>query len=196
LVEFAPLADPALVAHAIAGVLGARAEGDVSPLALVEAALASKHALLLLDNCEHVVEEVAMIAQALLRASPRLHLLATSREALGVQGETVYRVPSMTTPPSETTATSAEVGASDAGALFVERARAVVPGFALTDRNAGAVARICRRLDGIPLAIELAAARLAALSVDELARRVDDRFRLLTGGLRTALPRQRTLRAL
>jgi len=194
LVELAPLADASLVLQAIAAVLGARAEGDVPPLTLIEAALHGKHALLLLDNCEHVVEEVAKTAQRLLRTLPHLHLLASSREALGTEGETVYRVPSMTMPDSADAV--ADVEASEAGALFVARARAVTPGFAITEKNAAAVARICRRLDGIPLAIELAAARLTALSVDELARRVDDRFRLLTGGRRTALPRQRTLRAL
>ena len=195
LVDLAPVADRSLIAATIATTFGARAEGDVPPLSLVETALAGKRALVLLDNCEHLVEETARIAHALLRALPQLHLLGTSREALGVEGETVYRVPSMTMPASENT-TPADVGDSEAGKLFLQRAQAVAPSFALTERNAAAVARVCRRLDGIPLAIELAAARLKALSVDELARRVDDRFRLLTGGLRTALPRQRTLRAL
>jgi non-specific serine/threonine protein kinase len=172
-----------------------RAEGDVPPLAIVETALRGKRALLLLDNCEHLVEEVARIAHALLRALPHLHLMASSREPLGLEGETIYRVPSMTMPVTDD-ATPEDVGHSEAGALFAQRARAVVPSFGLTEKNAAAVARVCRRLDGIPLAIELAAARLTALSVEELARRIDDRFRLLTGGLRTALPRQRTLRAL
>jgi predicted ATPase/class 3 adenylate cyclase len=196
LVDLAPLADAALVSNAIASALGARAEGDVSPLTLIEAILRGKRALLLLDNCEHVIDEAAKAVQALLRALPQVHLLATSREALGVEGENVYRVPSLTMPHAEEVESAADVIASEAGALFVERARAVAPTFALTERNAAAVARVCRRLDGIPLAIELAAARLTVLSADELARRIDDRFRLLTGGLRTALPRQRTLRAL
>ena len=196
LVELAPLTDAALVASAIAGALGARAEGEVLPLTLIEAALHGKHALLLLDNCEHVIDDAARISQALLRRLPHLHLMATSREALGVEGESLYRVPSLSMPGVEEVHTSAEVLASEAGALFVERARAIAPTFALTEKNAAAVARVCRRLDGIPLAIELAVARLGALSVEELAKRVDDRFRLLTGGLRTALPRQRTLRAL
>ncbi len=196
LVELAPLADAALVSSAIAGALGARAEGDVPPLTLIEAVLRGKRALLLLDNCEHVIDEAAKISQALLRALPELHLIATSREALGVEGERLYRVPSLTMPGAEEVRSAADVLASEAGALFVERARTVAPGFALTATNSAAVARVCRRLDGIPLAIELAVARLTALSVEEIARRVDDRFRLLTGGLRTALPRQRTLRAL
>jgi predicted ATPase/class 3 adenylate cyclase len=192
LVDLAPVANPNLMAATIATTFGARAEGDVPPLSLVETALAGKRALVILDNCEHLIEESARVAHAL----PRLHLLSTSREALGIEGETLYRVPSMTMPTAEKETSAVEVSASEAGALFMQRAQAVAPSFVLTDRNASAVARVCRRLDGIPLAIELAAARLTALSIDELARRVDDRFRLLSGGLRTALPRQRTLRAL
>jgi non-specific serine/threonine protein kinase len=142
------------------------------------------------------VDEAAKVAQTLLRTLPHLHLLASSREALGIEGETVYRVPSLTMPGSDGQPTPADVTASEAGQLFVARACSVAPGFVLTEKNAAAVAQVCRRLDGIPLAIELAAARLTALSVEELARRIDDRFRLLTGGRRTALPRQRTLRAL
>jgi predicted ATPase/class 3 adenylate cyclase len=196
LVELAPLADAALIPHAIAAVLGARAEGDTSPMMLIETTLRAKRVLLLLDNCEHVIDEAAKLAQTLLRSLPQLHLLATSREALSVEGETVYRVPSLTMPGAEWQPTPAEVTASEAGQLFVDRAHSVAPAFVLTEKNAAAVAQVCRRLDGIPLALELAAARLTALSVEELARRIDDRFRLLTGGRRTALPRQRTLRAL
>jgi predicted ATPase len=193
LIELAPLADAALIPHAIAAVLGARAEGDTSPLTVIESTLRGKRALLLLDNCEHVVDEAANVAQTLLRTLPQLHLLASSREALGIEGETVYRVPSLTMPGADG---PADVTASEAGRLFVDRASSVAPAFVLTERNAAAVSQVCRRLDGIPLAIELAAARLTVLSVEELARRIDDRFRLLTGGRRTALPRQRTLRAL
>ena len=196
LVELAPLADATLVPRAIAAALGARAEGDTPPMTLIESSLQAKRVLLLLDNCEHVVEAAAQVAQTLLRALPQLHLLASSREALGIEGETVYRVPSLTLPGSAGSPSPADVIASEAGQLFVDRAVAVGPGFALTEQNAAAVAQVCRRLDGIPLAIELAAARLKALSVEEIARRIDDRFRLLTGGLRTAWPRQRTLRAL
>jgi predicted ATPase/DNA-binding winged helix-turn-helix (wHTH) protein/TolB-like protein len=196
LVELASVTGPALVPRAIAAALAARAEGDTSPLALIEHTLRGQRALLLLDNCEHLLDEVATVAHTLLRALPRLHLLATSRQALGVEGETVYRVPSLTLPLPNAPATGAELIACEAVRLFVDRAQAVRPGFALTDRNAGAVAQVCLRLDGIPLAIELAAARLTALSVEDIARRLDDRFHLLTGGLRSALPRQRTLRAL
>jgi predicted ATPase len=165
-------------------------------MTLIESALRAQRVLLLLDNCEHVLDEAAKAAQALLRALPRLQLLASSRQALGIEGETLYRVPSLTLPGPAESPTPADVIASEAAQLFVDRAIAVQPGFALTARNAAAIARVCRQLDGIPLAIELAAARLTALSVEEIARRIDDRFRLLTGGLRTALPRQRTLRAL
>jgi predicted ATPase/DNA-binding winged helix-turn-helix (wHTH) protein len=196
LVELAPLADASLVARAIVAALGARAEGDAPPLTLIESTLRDRRVLLLLDNCEHVIEEAAKVAQALLKALPDVHLLATSREALGIEGEAVFRVPSLTMPGSHASPAPPDVIASEAGQLFVERASGVQPGFTLTDRNAAAVAQVCRRLDGIPLAIELAAARLTALSVEEIAQRIDDRFHLLTGGLRTALPRHRTLRAL
>jgi predicted ATPase len=174
----------------------ARAEGDTPPMTLIESTLHDQRVLLLLDNCEHVIDEAAKAASTLLRALPRLRLLATSRQALGIEGETLYRVPSLTLPGPAESATPAEVAASEAAQLFIDRALAVQPGFALTDRNAAAIAQVCRQLDGIPLALELAAARLTALSVPEIAHRIDDRFRLLTGGPRTALPRQRTLRAL
>ena len=182
LVELAHLTDATHVPSVIAAALGARSAGDTPPMTLIESALRDQRVLLLLDNCEHVLDEAAKSAQALLRALPRLQLLATSRQALGVEGEALYRVPSLIT--------------SEAVRLFADRATAVQPEFALSDRNAAAIAQICLQLDGIPLAIELAAARLTALSVEEVAARIDDRFRLLTGGLRTALPRQRTLRAL
>jgi predicted ATPase/DNA-binding winged helix-turn-helix (wHTH) protein len=196
LVELAPLTGATLVAQAIASALVARAEGDTPPITLIESALRDQRALLLIDNCEHVIDEAAAVAQALLRRLPRLHVMATSREPLGIEGEVLYRVPSLTMPGPHESPAPPDLIASEAGQLFVERARAVQSAFALTDDNAAAVARICRRLDGIPLAIELAAARLTALSVEEVAQRIDDRFRLLTGGLRTALPRQRTLRGL
>jgi len=196
LVELAALTDATLVPGAIAAALGARAEGDTPPMTLIESTLRDQRVLLLLDNCEHVIDEAASAARTLLRALPRLQLLATSRQALGIEGETLYRVPSLTLPGPAESASPAEVLASEAAQLFIDRALAVQPGFALTNRNAAAIAQVCRQLDGIPLALELAAARLTALSVQEIARRIDDRFRLLTGGLRTALPRQRTLRAL
>jgi predicted ATPase/DNA-binding NarL/FixJ family response regulator len=198
LVELAPLADPALVPQAVAAVLGVREHPGQRLAATLAEALRGQQVLLVLDNCEHLVEACAMLADTLLRTCPRLEILATSREAVGVAGETAWWVPSLavpaeTLPPSA--AGVAALGECEAVQLFVERAGAVVPSFALTERNAEAVGQVCRRLDGIPLALELAAARVRALRVEQLAARLDDRFRLLTAGSRVALPRQQTLRA-
>ena len=195
LVELATLTDATQIAQTIAATLNARAEGDVPALSVVDSTLAGKQSLLLLDNCEHVIDEAALVAQSLLRALPALHILATSREALRIEGELAYRVPSLALPAADARSND-DLRRSEAVRLFIDRAKAVVPEFDLTADNADAIAQVCRRLDGIPLALELAAARLTALSVDELAQRLSDRFRLLTGGRRTALPRQRTLRAL
>jgi predicted ATPase/DNA-binding CsgD family transcriptional regulator len=201
LVELAPLADPALVPRAIADAVGAPEPVGRPPLDALVDHLRDKAGLLVLDNCEHLVEACALAAERLLRACPALRLLATSREALRVGGETTWRVPSLSL-PAEACPTVEAVARSEAGRLFAERAAAAVVGFALTEENAAAVGQICQRLDGIPLAIELAAARMPVLSVEEIAARLDEafgprsgRFRLLTGGSRTALPRQQTLRA-
>jgi predicted ATPase/DNA-binding CsgD family transcriptional regulator len=218
LVELAALADPTLVPRAVATVLGVREGAERSLTATLADALRAKRLLLVLDNCEHLVEACAAVADALLRACPALRILATSRQALGILGETTFRVPSLSvSAPLEAQPVSAfsqdEVHGSGGGTLpaprriepraeseavrlFVERARAAVPKFTLTDHNAPAVEQICLRLDGIPLAIELAAARVAVLSPEQIAARLGDRFGLLTGGSRTALPRYRTLRAL
>ena len=148
----------------------------------------------MLDNCEHLIGGCAKTAEAIVRRCPRVHLLATSREPLGIGGETIYRVPSLSLPgPGDTGLRAAE--SSDAVALFVERARAQGVGLSLDEQTGPLVVSICRRLDGMPLAIELAAARLRSLSLSELHDRLDQRFRLLTGGSRTALARQQTLRA-
>ncbi|MEO6294834.1 MAG: hypothetical protein ABIP01_04180, partial [Candidatus Limnocylindria bacterium] len=163
-----------------------------------------KRLLLILDNCEHVIGSVAMLVATLFRSAPSLAVLATSREALGISGETVYQLPSMGVPPMPATDHDRDadgdwlsgVAASEAVRLFVERAAAVQPSFALDAENAEPIGDICRRLDGIPLAIELAAARVTLLSVQDIDARLGDRFRLLTGGSRTALPRQQTLQAL
>ena len=158
------------------------------------AALREQAAVLLLDNCEHVIDEAAAFCSRVVRSCPRVRILATSREPLGVDGERVYRVASLSLPPPE--ADSAEdLAASDAVRLFVERARAQDPGFALDDALAPLVASVCRRLDGIPLALELAAARLSSMSLSQLSDRLDQRFRLLTGGSRNVMPRQQTLQA-
>ncbi len=156
--------------------------------------LADKCLLLVLDNCEHLVAACASLVGALLRACPQVSILATSREALNIAGEQVFPVPPLPLPPER--GTSETITQNESVRLFVERAQAQGGVFALSAGNAASVAQVCRRLDGIPLAIELAAARVRALPVEQIARRLDDRFRLLTGGARTALPRQQTLRAL
>jgi len=158
-----------------------------------------KQALLLLDNCEHLVASCASLAETLLKACPRLQILATSREGLRLAGETTWPVPSLSVPRLEDGRLVCglhELGEYESIKLFVARARAVTPAFELNEQNATSVARLCQRLDGIPLAIELAAGRTRLLPVGQLLSRVQDRFRLLTGGSRTAPPRQQSLRAL
>lgn len=150
----------------------------------------------MLDNCEHLLPACAALTSDILRACPHVHLLASSREALGVAGEQTYRIPSLTLPERDKPLSAESLPQYEAVSLFIERAQAVQPDFTITNANAPAVAQICWRLDGIPLAIELAAARVRAMPVEQIMARLDDRFRLLTGGSRTALPRQQTLQAL
>jgi non-specific serine/threonine protein kinase len=195
LVELAPLADPALVPQAVAVVLGVSEQSGQPLAATLSLALRPKQVLLLLDNCEHLLDACAELVEMLLTGCPGLVVLTTSREMLGVPGEMAWRVPSLTTPDPQRLPPLDEVLAYDAIQLFVERARLVQPAFAVTEQNGPALAEICRRLDGIPLAIELAAARVTALSVDQIAARLHDRFRLLTGGRRTGVRRQQTLEA-
>jgi predicted ATPase/DNA-binding SARP family transcriptional activator len=195
LVELAALADGSLVPRAVAHALGVEEQADRPMLDTLRDFLRPRHLLLVLDNCEHLIGACAELATALLQGCPRLRVLATSRESLEVAGEHLYRVPSLAVPDPDHLAPIAQVGAYEAVQLFVQRAQARRPELVLTVANMGAVARICARLDGLPLAIELAAARVSALSVEAIAARLDDRFRLLTGGPRTALPRQQTLRA-
>ena len=149
--------------------------------------------LLVLDTCEHMVADCAALAEALLHESPGLRIIATSREALSVAGEVVYRVPSLTTPEPDHAATA--VLDAEGVRLFVDRAGALDVTFRVTPASADAISRICRRLDGIPLAIELAAARIPVLTPAQIEERLQDRFRLLTGNTRTAVARQRTLEA-
>ena len=196
LVPLAELSDPALVPHALAGVLGLRAPPDRPLLATLVAQLRERHLLLLLDNCEHLVDACADVVNTLLAACPHLWVLATSREPLGIAGEAVLRVPPLALPLAAHPEDLRALLASDAVQLFVQRVRAVQPSFALTPHTAAAVAQICARLDGLPLALELAAARARVLTVAQIAQRVEDRFRLLTGGSRVALPRHQTLEAL
>jgi predicted ATPase/DNA-binding winged helix-turn-helix (wHTH) protein len=193
-IELAPLSDPELVPVAVATALGLElTSGTASPLS-VASALRSKQLMLVLDNCEHVVDAVAEMAEALLRADPAARVIVTSREPLRAEGEWVYPVPPLAV-PAEGSPDSEEPFRYGAIRLFVERARAAAPHFSPDARVAAAIVGICRRLDGIPLAIELAAARAATLGIEELAARLDDRFGLLTGGHRTAMPRHQTLRA-
>jgi non-specific serine/threonine protein kinase len=196
LVELAPLSDPALAPRSVVTTLGL-IEGSGRPIIdILTDFLRSKKALLVLDNCEHLIEACAQLADTLLRACPDLTILATSREPLGIAGEAVYRLPSLTFPDPHPLPPVEEMIAFDAVRLFVERAGATGSGFVMTEHNASAVAEVCRRLDGIPLAIELASARASVMPVEQIAARLDDRFGLLTGGSRAALPRHKTLRAL
>jgi predicted ATPase/class 3 adenylate cyclase len=195
LVELAPLTDPALVVQAVATTFQVREAAGRNLLDLLVDYLGSKPLLLVLDNCEHLVEACAQLAGALLRACPNLKILATSRAALNVDGEAAYHVPPLSRPDPRRIQSLEQLREFEAVQLFVERGVASQPRFALTDANARAVADICHRLDGIPLAIELAAARVKVLSVEQIASRLNDRFRLLTGGSRAGLPHHQTLRA-
>ncbi|KAA6212552.1 regulator [Streptomyces albofaciens JCM 4342] len=190
-VELAVLADPLLLAHAVAAGLGVQEQaGRTLPAVLVER-LRDADMLLVLDCCEHLVEAVAQFVLTLLSACPNLRVLATSRERLGVPGEVLWPVTGLATPPAH--ADGAEVLRYDAVRLFADRAAAVEPGFAVTDANAAAVAEICRKLDGLPLAIELAAARTNALDAAQLSGWLDGRFRFLAWETRASSPRHRTL---
>ncbi|MBI5029634.1 MAG: hypothetical protein HZB51_03850 [Chloroflexi bacterium] len=196
-VEFVELKDAALVPRTVAKTLGVRETSD-QPIdeALVNA-LTPRHVLLVLDNCEHLVEACARLCEQLLYACPNLKILVTSREILGIPGETIWRVPPLKFPETKARIDhAATLLQFDAVRLFNERAMAASPTFQVNDQNVAAIMQICQRLDGIPLALELAAARTRGLSVEQIANKLDDRFRLLTGGSRTALPRYQTLRAL
>ena len=195
IVDLAPLSDPDVVTHSVASVFQVQ-EGPNRPLldGLCDY-LRPRQVLLVLDNCEHLLTASAQLAEAVLRTAADVRVLATSREALGLVGETVWRVPSLSLPVLSESVPVAELLQYEAVRLFVERAKSVDIGFTVSDTNATTVVDVCRRLDGIPLAIELAAARLKAWSPEQLNERLNDRFRLLTGGSRTAVARQRTLEA-
>jgi predicted ATPase/DNA-binding CsgD family transcriptional regulator len=197
LVELAALADPSLLVAAVAAALGVREQPGRPMLEAVVSHLRARRLLLVLDNCEHVIGSAAELSEALLGVCPDLRILATSREPLGIAGEAAWLVPPLSVPPAPAPDGWGSDGLAsyEAVRLFVDRAMATEPGFALTATREPAVAEICRRLDGIPLAIELAAARVGVLSPAEIAARLDDRFRLLTAGSRTAAPRQQSLQA-
>jgi predicted ATPase/DNA-binding SARP family transcriptional activator len=195
LVELASLADASLVPQAVAAALGVWKEPGAPITPTLVSFLKPRQLLLVLDNCEHLIGACAQLATVLLQACPNLQILATSREVLGVTGEVPYRVPPLSVPEAGPSQSLENLTRSEAVRLFLERAVTAPAGFTLTDGNAPWVAQICQQLDGLPLAIELAAARVRALPVEEIAARLADRFRLLRGS-RTALPRQQTLRAL
>jgi predicted ATPase/DNA-binding CsgD family transcriptional regulator len=194
-VGLASLSDPTLVPQAVASTLGVR-EAPGRPLSeVLQEHLETEDLLLILDNCEHLIDACAALADTLLRTCPNLKILATSREALGIAGETSWLVPPLSLPGFRDPPPVKQLVRYEAIRLFVERARAVASAFELTEQNAPAVARVCQRLEGIPLAIELAAARAKVLSAEQIAKRLDESFRLLSTENRMADPRQQTLRA-
>jgi predicted ATPase/class 3 adenylate cyclase len=195
LVELAPLTDPELVAEKTADVLGVRGLPDRSLADSLAVYLRRKEILLLLDNAEHLIQTSAELVEHMLMHCPQLKILVTSREPLSIGGEVTFQVLSLSL-PAENVMTEAELEASEAVQLFLERARTVRTDFELTTDNRSAVSEVVRQLDGIPLALELAAARSRVMSAEQIAARLDDRFRLLVSGRRTALPRQQTLQAL
>jgi predicted ATPase/DNA-binding SARP family transcriptional activator/Tfp pilus assembly protein PilF len=195
LVELAALSDPAHLPQQVATILGVREQPGRSLLETIAEHLRQQEMLIVLDNCEHLLHACAQLAQAVLQAAPKVHIVATSREALGVQGETIMQVPPLSVPSAGPLPPLKVLKDCESVSLFVERAAAVRLGFTLTKENAPAVVQICRRVEGIPLALELAAARVKVLSVDQIAARLDDSLRLLCAGRRTAPPRHQTLRA-
>ena len=195
-VELAPLSDPGLVPQTVSTVLGLMEEPGKPISQTLTEHLKDKRLLLLLDNCEHLLDVCAKLADALVRHCPSVQILASSREAFGIGGEQTYRVPSLSLPDPKQAHTPVSVAQFEAVQLFTDRALLARADFQVTKQNASTLASICFRLDGIPLAVELAAARVRFLSVEEINHKLDQRFRLLTGGSRTALPRQQTLRSL
>ena len=196
LAELAPVTDPTLVPQTLLSIFNLHEDSHRSPLEVLIDHLRAKTLLLIIDNCEHLIEACAQISEDLLHACAKVKILASSREALGIAGEAAYRVPSLNTPDPAHLPSLDQLQKMDSIRLFIERATTAKPGFTLTEDNASFLAQICYRLDGIPLALELAASRVKVLNPEQIAARLDDRFRLLTGGSRTALPRQQTLRAM
>ena len=196
LIELASLNDPLLIPHEVAQALGVREMVEQHVLSSLKNYLADRQLLLVIDNCEHLLAASGQLIEKLLLASPKLQILATSRERLGIAGETTFLVPSLSFPESTHPPLASHIEGFDAPALFVARAQSVLPDFIPREQNSSAILQVCRRLDGIPLAIELAAARVNVLTVEQIAARLDDRFTLLTASNPTAvLPRHQTLRA-
>jgi len=196
LVELASLQDPDLVVQTVVAAVGLKEQPGKPLTQTLTEGLHERHLLLLLDNAEHLLDACARLTDTILRQCPNVTVLVTSRERLGVPGELTYRVPSLTVPDPNDEVSSQRIAGYESVRLFIERAQLHHPQFTVTNENAPALANICRRLDGIPLAIELAAARVRSMSLEEIAQRLDQRFGLLTGGARTLPPRQRTLRAI
>jgi len=196
LVEFGSVADPTLVPRTVASTIGVSEEPLRTLSETLVSYLTTKRMLLMLDNAEHLRDAIASLVEGILQQCPGVQALITSREPLGVSGETTYRVPSLSMPDPTKQYARESLSQFESVRLFVDRAVLALPTFELSPQNSTAVAQLCHRLDGIPLAIELAAARVRALQVERIAERLDDRFRLLTGGSRAALPRQQTLRAM
>ena len=193
--ELATLSDPSLVPKAVATALDVLEQPGRSITETLKGSIQHRSLLLVLDNCEHVAGACAELAKSLLKACPHLRILATSREPLGISGEMVWDVPSLSVPGQAPVPDVESLSRFDGIRLFVDRAATTKPGFALTPENAAAIAQVCSQLEGIPLALELAAARVRVLTLEQIAARLNDRFRLLTGGGRAALPRHQTLRA-
>ncbi len=192
--DLAPLADPRLVIQAVARALGMRESYGQEALPILQYFLQARRLLLVLDNCEHLLQACARLAEALILECPNLSILATSREALGVPGEAIFHLPSLTLPEDQPNLPIETLVQYEAPRLFIERAQSASPGYDLTPENGPAIAEVCKRLEGVPLAIELAAARTNVLKTKEILARLEDRFRLLTQGSQAVLPRHQTLR--
>ena len=194
-VELAPISDPEQVPSAIARALGVREDARRPVMDVFDLFHYNAEIFLVLDNCEHLLPACAGLVEALLRLCPSLKMMVSSREPLGVAGEALYRVPSLSYPDAHQAAVAESLMDYSAVSLLVDRVRLLLPDYQVTGHNAAALARICQQLNGIPLALELAAARFGVLAAEQVADRLEDAFRLLTGGRRTALPRHQTLRA-
>ena len=194
LVELASLADPELVPHTIMTIFSLPEDSKRTPVMVLADYFRGKSALLILDNCEHLIDACTRLVDELLKQCPQLSVITTSREALGIEGEMVLSVPSLSLPPTDKS-TLESINKSEAIRLFLDRATMAQPGFTVTEESIKSVAQVCRRLDGIALAIELAATRVRLLQVDQIAKRLDDAFQLLAGGSRITFPRQQTMRA-
>jgi hypothetical protein len=195
LLDLAPLTDPSVVPNTLASLLGVRESGEIVVTELLINFFRSRTALIIFDNCEHLIDASAQLINLLMIYCENLSILATSRETLRVSGELPYRVPSLQIPKPNTEFNFLEISSMEAVKLFVARAAVASPRFVLSQQNAIPVAQICQQLDGIPLALELAAARTNVLTVEEILQHLNDRFNLLTYGLRSVLPRHQTLRA-